>query len=97
MPDPLEEFLIDYVDAVGGLADEIEPQVFDVLMPDVGDPAFSAWAETPQRITFDPDALPEHPSAQTRKRHERHTRGETLRAKATSSCVRPAKRGTGCA
>ena len=64
MPDPLEEFLIDYVDAVGGLADEIEPQVFDVLMPDVGDPALSAWAETPQRIAFDPDALPEHPSAQ---------------------------------
>ena len=38
--------------------------MFDVLMPDVGDPAFSAWAETPQRIAFDPDALPEHPSAQ---------------------------------
>ena len=64
MPDPLEQFLIDYVDAVGGLADEIEPQVFDVLMPDVEDPAFSAWADTPQRIAFDPDALPEHPSAQ---------------------------------
>lgn len=64
MPDPLEQFLIDYVDAVGGLADEIEPQVFDVLMPDAGDPAFSAWAETPQRIALDPDALPEHPSAQ---------------------------------
>ncbi|MBI5030127.1 MAG: hypothetical protein HZB51_06335 [Chloroflexi bacterium] len=55
MPDPLEQFLIEYVDAVGGLADEIEPQVYDVLMPD---------AATPQRIAFDPDALPEHPSAQ---------------------------------
>ena len=55
MADPLETFLIEYVDAVGGLADEIEPQVYDVLMPD---------AETPQRIAFDPDALPEHPSAQ---------------------------------
>ncbi len=55
MPDPLESFLIEYVDAVGGLADEIEPQVYDVLMPD---------AATPQRIAFDPDALPEHPSAQ---------------------------------
>ena len=64
MPDPLEEFLIDYVDAVGGVADEIEPQVFDVLMPAVGDPAFSSWAEAPQRIAFDPEALPEHPSAQ---------------------------------
>ncbi len=55
MSDPLEQFLIEYVDAVGGLADEIEPQVYDVLMPD---------AETPQRIAFDPDALPENPSAQ---------------------------------
>lgn len=55
MPDPLEQFLIEYVDAVGGLADEIEPQVYDVLLPD---------ANAPQRIAFDPDALPEHPSAQ---------------------------------
>ena len=55
MPDPLENFLIEYVDAVGGLADEIEPQVYDVLLPD---------ADAPQRIAFDPDALPEHPSAQ---------------------------------
>jgi hypothetical protein len=29
MSDPLENFLIEYVDAVGGLADEIEPQVYD--------------------------------------------------------------------
>jgi len=55
MSDPLEQFLIEYVDAVGGLADAIEPQVYDVLMPD---------ANAPQRIAFDPDALPEHPSAQ---------------------------------
>ena len=54
MPDPLEQFLIEYVDAVGGLADAVEPQVYDVLMPD---------AATPQRIALDPDALPEHPSA----------------------------------
>jgi hypothetical protein len=55
MSDPLEQFLIQYVDAVGGLADEIEPQVYDVLMPN---------ADTPQRIAFDPDALAENPSAQ---------------------------------
>ncbi len=55
MADPLEQFLIEYVDAVGGLADEIEPQVYDVLLPDV---------DTPQLLAFDPDALPEHPSAQ---------------------------------
>jgi hypothetical protein len=55
VPDPLEQFLIEYVDAVGGLADEIEPQVYDVLTPD---------AAMPMRVAFDPDALPEHPSAQ---------------------------------
>ncbi|MBI5302120.1 MAG: hypothetical protein HY868_08290 [Chloroflexi bacterium] len=55
MPDPLEQFLIEYVDAVGGLADEIEPQVYDVLTPE---------ADKPLRVAFDPDALPEHPSAQ---------------------------------
>ncbi|MDE3088912.1 MAG: hypothetical protein KGJ80_05965 [Chloroflexota bacterium] len=55
MTDPLEQFLIEYVDAVGGLADEIEPQVYDVLLPDTA---------APQRLAFDPDALLEHPSAQ---------------------------------
>jgi hypothetical protein len=55
MPDPLEQFFNDYVDAIGGLADEIEPHVYDVLMPD---------ANAPKRIAFDPEALPEHPSAQ---------------------------------
>ena len=55
MTDPLEQFLIEYVDAIGGLVDEVEPQVYDVLMPDT---------DAPQRIAFDPDALPEHPSAQ---------------------------------
>lgn len=64
MPDPLEQFLLEYVDAIGGLADEVEPQVYDVLLPNVADSALSAWADTPQRFAFDPDALPEHPSAQ---------------------------------
>jgi hypothetical protein len=55
MPDPLEQFLLEYVDAVGGLADEIEPQVYDLLLPAV---------DQPMRLAFDPEALPEHPSAQ---------------------------------
>jgi hypothetical protein len=55
MPDPLEQFLLEYVDAAGGLADAIEPQVYDVLLPN---------ADTPLRVAFDPDALPEHASAQ---------------------------------
>jgi hypothetical protein len=55
MPDPLEQFLLEYVDAAGGIADEIEPQVYDVLLPD---------ADKPLRLAFDPEALPEHPTAQ---------------------------------
>ncbi len=52
---PLEQFFRDYVETNGGLWDEVEPQVYDVL-----------WgsAEEPQRVTFDSEALPEHPDAQ---------------------------------
>lgn len=52
---PLEQFLLDYVDTIGGIADEVEPQVYDVLWPD---------GDEPQRVAFDSEALPEHPSAQ---------------------------------
>jgi hypothetical protein len=52
---PLEHFFRDYVDTIGGIADEVEPQVYDVLWPD---------ADEPQRVTFDSEALPEHPAAQ---------------------------------
>ncbi len=55
MPDPLEQFLLEYIDTIGGLADRVEPQVYDVLLPD---------ADKPLRVLFDPDALPEHSAAQ---------------------------------
>jgi len=51
---PLEQFFLDYVDTIGGIADEVEPQVYDVLWPD---------GEEPQRMAFDSEALPEHPEA----------------------------------
>lgn len=51
----LEAFLRESVTAAGGLWDEMEPQVYDVLWPD---------ADEPVRLTFDPEALPEHPAAQ---------------------------------
>ncbi len=55
-PSPLELFLRTYLETVGGVWDEVEPQVYDVLVPgEVGGV---------QRITFDPEALPEHPAAQ---------------------------------
>ncbi|MEI6045998.1 MAG: hypothetical protein WCS37_16735 [Chloroflexota bacterium] len=53
--EPLEQFLREYVELVGGLWDEIEPQVYDVLWPE---------SDLPQRFTVDPEALSEHPSAQ---------------------------------
>ena len=50
---PIEQFLRDYLEARGGMWDEIEPQVYDVLLePDL------------LRVAFDPEALPEHPQAQ---------------------------------
>ncbi len=50
---PLERFVREYVEQAGGVWEEVEPQVYDLLIDD--DPA---------RIAFDPEALPEHPSAQ---------------------------------
>jgi hypothetical protein len=55
---PLEEFVRDYLETAGGAWDEVEPQVYDVLLPDAG-PVGGM-----QRIAFDPEALPEHPGAQ---------------------------------
>src|ERR1019366_472408 len=64
---PLEAFVRDYVDVTGGVWDEIEPQVYDLLLPAEG-----AGAETSRsvdgreivRVAFDPEAIPEHPAAQ---------------------------------
>jgi hypothetical protein len=56
-PSLLEDFVRDYVEAAGGAWDEVEPQVYDVLLP-VG-----AGQEV-LRVAFDPEALPEHPGAQ---------------------------------
>ncbi|MFI5378612.1 MAG: hypothetical protein ACHRHE_04890 [Tepidisphaerales bacterium] len=55
LPDlpPLERFLRDYTELRQGAWDEIEPQVYDVLMD-----------EEVLRVTFDPEALVEHPAAQ---------------------------------
>jgi hypothetical protein len=62
---PLEEFLRDYSEAVGGAWEEVEPQVCDLLLPraELGSQATRA-DEGLLRIAFDPEALPEHPGAQ---------------------------------
>ena len=63
---PLEDFVREYVETVGGDWDDVEPQVYDVLLPSGtaaprpdGDGAGEVL-----RIAFDPEAIPEHPGAQ---------------------------------
>ena len=51
---PLEQFVRDYVEARDGMWDEIEPQVYDLLLgPEM------------LQVAFDPEALPEHPQVAT--------------------------------
>jgi hypothetical protein len=61
----LEDFVRDYVETIGGVWDEVEPQVYDLIVPadEAGSPASAA--ENPVlRVAFDPEAIPEHPGAQ---------------------------------
>ncbi|MBI3469317.1 MAG: hypothetical protein HY000_40455 [Planctomycetes bacterium] len=62
---PLEQFVRDYVEVIGGAWDLVEPRVYDVLLP--SQEGASPWEADPRgmlRIAFDPEALPEHPGAQ---------------------------------
>jgi hypothetical protein len=56
---PLEAFVRDYLETLGGAWDEVEPQVYDVLLPPEGSSEGGVL-----RLTFDPEALPEHPGSQ---------------------------------
>lgn len=61
---PLESFLLEYVDTVGGAWQAVEPQVYDVMLP----PDAAGRLDLPQpgemiRIAFDPEAVAEHPAA----------------------------------
>src|SRR3954470_20465169 len=59
-PSPLEEFLRDYAEVTGGMWDEVEPQVYDLMLPGRD----SAGEPEMVRLVFDPEAIPEHPGAQ---------------------------------
>ncbi|MCY2996297.1 MAG: hypothetical protein NTY19_51885 [Planctomycetota bacterium] len=59
---PLEQFVRDYVEAAGGVWDEIEPQVYDVMLSAATDGGGGEPGVL--RLAFDPEALPEHPQAQ---------------------------------
>ena len=52
---PLEDFLHRFTVCAGGLLEEIEPQVYALLLPEM---------QEPLRLTVNPEALPEHPKAQ---------------------------------
>ncbi len=59
---PLEEFVRDYVETIGGAWDEVEPQVYDLLLPKTA--SDQHWEGEELRIAFDPEALVEHPGSQ---------------------------------
>jgi hypothetical protein len=59
---PLEAFLRDYADVAGGVWDEVEPQVYDLMLPASG--GRDAEEAEIVRVAFDPEAIPEHPGAQ---------------------------------
>src|SRR5258708_18613569 len=59
----LEDFVRDYVEAIDGVWDEVEPQVYDLLLPP-GAVGTAADGRGVIRVAFDPEALPEHPRAQ---------------------------------
>jgi hypothetical protein len=59
---PLEVFLREYLETVGGAWEEVEPQVYDVILPPSREDGQTG--ESVLRLTFDPEALPEHPGSQ---------------------------------
>ena len=62
---PLEMFVCEYVETIGGAWDEVEPQVYDLLVPsEQGEDGSAMDPQEILRLAFDPDAIPEHPEAQ---------------------------------
>lgn len=58
---PLERFVRDYAESAGGAWEQIEPQVYDLLLPAQGP---GPESERVLRLAFDPEAVAEHPDAQ---------------------------------
>jgi hypothetical protein len=64
-PAPLEDFLREYAETVGGVWEAVEPQVYDVMIPSGTAPSrLDPAGHDILRVTFDPEALPEHPGSQ---------------------------------
>ncbi|MEX2142883.1 MAG: hypothetical protein WD894_26740 [Pirellulales bacterium] len=60
---PLESFMRDYAEVSGGAWEEVEPQVYDLLLAEQQSGGAAATSGI-IRVAFDPEALPEHPGAQ---------------------------------
>src|SRR5689334_1526420 len=58
---PLERFVRDYAEEAGGAWEELEPQVYDLLLPPE---SAAAAGRDDLRLAFDPEAIPEYPDAQ---------------------------------
>jgi hypothetical protein len=61
---PLEDFLRRYLETIDGDWDEVEPQVYDVLVPPQPGGSLLNSTGGVLRLTFDPEAIPEHPGCQ---------------------------------
>jgi hypothetical protein len=61
----LEEFLLEYVEVVGGLWQAVEPQVYDAMLQISIEHAIDlTTSEGVFRFTLDPEAVPDYPTAQ---------------------------------
>jgi len=58
---PIEIFVKKYVESINGVWDQIEPQVYDVLLPS---DVIKRKESEMLRLTFDPEALEEHRNAE---------------------------------
>lgn len=61
---PLEAFVLAYVEAVGGVSEELEPQLHDLVVPAEAAAALEVGAAGVLRVAFDPEALADHPGAE---------------------------------
>jgi hypothetical protein len=61
---PLEQFLRAHVEAAGGGWEEVEPQLYDVLLPGDADPSCRDAGDEILQVAFDPEILFERPGAQ---------------------------------
>jgi hypothetical protein len=95
---PLEAFVRDYVETAGGLWEQVEPQVYDLLPPSPSTDAPPITHEEMLRICFDPEALPEHPGSQfctlgtplvDHLLHGAQTRGQFARAWVSVANLQP--------